>query len=46
MFGATGVLIEETFHWLDSLVEDDTPGDEGELARHLIFGVTPNGDEL
>jgi len=46
MFGATGVLIEETFHWLDSLVGDDTPGDEGELARHLIFGVTPNGEEL
>jgi len=46
MFGATGVLIEETFHWLDSLVGDDTPGDEGELARHLIFGVTPSGEEL
>jgi len=46
MFGATGVLIEETFHWLDSLVGDDTPGDEGELARHLAFGVTPNGADL
>ena len=46
MFGATGVLIEETFHWLDSLVGDDAPGDEGELARHLIFGVTPDAEEL
>ena len=46
IFGATGVLIEETFHWLDSLVGDDTPGDEGELARHLIFGVAPSGEEL
>jgi hypothetical protein len=46
MFGATGVLIEETFHWLDSLVGDDTPGDEGELARHLAFGVTPNEADL
>jgi serine protease len=46
MFGATGVLIEETFHWLDSLVGDDTPGDEGELARYLAFGVTPNEADL
>ncbi|WAS05959.1 pre-peptidase C-terminal domain-containing protein [Gloeomargaritales cyanobacterium VI4D9] len=46
MFGATGVLIEETFHWLDSLVGDDTPGDEGELARHLAFGVNPNEADL
>jgi hypothetical protein len=46
MFGATGVLIEETFHWLDSLVGDDTPGDEGELARYLAFGVTPSGADL
>ncbi|MEN9234439.1 MAG: PPC domain-containing protein, partial [Gloeomargarita sp. DG02_1_bins_92] len=44
--GATGVLIEETFHWLDSLVGEDTPGDEGELARHLIFGSTLDAEEL
>ncbi|MCS6782792.1 MAG: hypothetical protein NZ482_06395, partial [Gloeomargarita sp. SKYG98] len=46
LLGATGVLIEETFHWLDSLVGADTPGDEGELARQLMAGVTPDAQEL
>jgi hypothetical protein len=33
------VVVEETFHWLDDRVGTDTKGDEGELARNLIFGV-------
>jgi subtilisin family serine protease len=46
VFGAAGVLVEETFHFLDSLVGSDTVGDEGEYAKDLIFGVTLNDSEL
>jgi hypothetical protein len=38
LFGTAGVLVEETFHWLDDRVGVDTQGDEGELARNLLFG--------
>ena len=41
-----GVLVEETFHWLDDRVGVDTAGDEGELARNLVFGTTPSSAEL
>ncbi|PZV17778.1 MAG: hypothetical protein DCF20_05260 [Pseudanabaena sp.] len=44
--GAAGVLVEETFHWLDDRVGEDTKGDEGEFARNLIFGLSLSGDEL
>ncbi|MFH7242842.1 MAG: FG-GAP-like repeat-containing protein [Spirulina sp.] len=36
--GGVQVLIEEVFHWLDDQTGTDTLGDEGELARTLIFG--------
>ncbi|MCX5961609.1 MAG: PPC domain-containing protein, partial [Cyanobacteria bacterium] len=44
--GAAGVLVEETFHWLDDLVGADTRGDEGELASNLIFGQSLSASEL
>jgi len=46
VLGAAGVLIEETFHWLDDRVGTDTQGDEGELAKDLIFGVSLSASEL
>lgn len=46
LFGAVGVLVEETFHWLDDRVGDDTAGDEGELARNLVFGANLSSNEL
>ena len=46
VFGAAGVLVEETFHFLDSLVGSDTEGDEGEYAKDLIFGVSLSDSEL
>ncbi|WP_413176237.1 pre-peptidase C-terminal domain-containing protein [Anabaena azotica] len=44
--GGVGVLVEETFHWLDNRVGTDTPGDEGELARNSVFGVHLSNAEL
>jgi subtilisin family serine protease len=44
--GAAGVLVEETFHWLDDRVGADTAGDEGELARNLLFGDPLSDSEL
>jgi subtilase family serine protease len=46
LFGAAGVLVEETFHWLDDRVGVDTQGDEGELARNLLFGSDLSPTEL
>jgi hypothetical protein len=46
MLGAAGVLVEEAFHWLDDRVGTDTLGDEGELARNLVFGVQLSANEL
>jgi len=46
VLGAAGVLVEETFHWLDDRVGTDTQGDEGELAKDLIFGVSLSASEL
>jgi subtilisin family serine protease len=46
VFGAAGVLVEETFHFLDSLVGSDTVGDEGEYAKNLIFAVPLSDSEL
>jgi hypothetical protein len=46
LFGAVGVLVEETFHWLDDRVGNDTAGDEGELARNLVFGANLSSNEL
>ncbi|MCY7332527.1 MAG: pre-peptidase C-terminal domain-containing protein [Pseudanabaena sp. CAN_BIN31] len=46
VFGVAGVLVEETFHWLDDRVGTDTKGDEGELAKDLLFGRIPNASEL
>ena len=43
---AAGVLIEETFHWLDDLVGTDTQGDEGELGKMLVFGAPMSNAEL
>lgn len=44
--GAAGVLTEELFHWLDDKVGVDTKGDEGELARMLVFGAPMSIAEL
>ena len=46
LFGAVGVLVEETFHWLDARVGNDTAGDEVELARNLIFDSNLSVAEL
>jgi hypothetical protein len=46
LFGAAGVLVEETFHWLDDRVGGDTQGDEGELAKNLLFGSDLSASEL
>jgi hypothetical protein len=46
MLGAAGVLVEESFHWLDAHVGADSKGDEGELARNLVFGVQLSAFEL
>ncbi len=46
VLGAAGVLVEETFHWLDDRVGTDTQGDEGELAKDLVFGVSLSSSEL
>jgi len=46
VLGAAGVLTEETFHWLDDRVGTDTQGDEGELAKDLLFGVSLSDSEL
>ena len=46
VLGAAGVLTEETFHWLDDHVGTDTQGDEGELARGLLFDVSLSDSEL
>ena len=46
LLGAAGVLVEETFHWLDDRVGEDTKGDEGELAKNLIFGVNLTPDQI
>jgi Ca2+-binding RTX toxin-like protein len=46
VLGAAGVLTEEAFHWLDDRVGKDTQGDEGELAKNLLFGVKPSDSEL
>ena len=43
---AIGVLVEETFHWLDDRVGTDTKGDEGELARVLVLGESVSNAEL
>ena len=40
------MLVEETFHWLDDRVGTDTQGDEGELAKDLLFGVSLSDSEL
>ncbi|PZU97791.1 MAG: hypothetical protein DCE90_06845 [Pseudanabaena sp.] len=45
IFGAVGVLVEETFHWLDDRVGVDIQGDEGELAKNLLFGVNLSSSE-
>ena len=45
LLGVVGVLVEETFHWLDDRVGNDTDGDEGELARNLIFDSNLSGAE-
>jgi predicted chitinase len=45
-FGAAGVLSEETFHWLDDRVGTDTAGDEGELAKELLFGSTLSVEDI
>ena len=44
--GAAGVLVEETFHWLDDRTGTDTAGDEGELARNLLFDDPLSASEL
>ena len=46
VLGAAGVWTEETFHWLDDRVGVDTKGDEGELARNLLFDVRLSDSEL
>jgi len=46
LLGVVGVLVEETFHWLDDRVGADTAGDEGELAKDLLFGVSLSNSEL
>ncbi|MBD2178768.1 pre-peptidase C-terminal domain-containing protein [Pseudanabaena sp. FACHB-1998] len=46
LFGAVGVLVEETFHWLDDRVGTDTQGDEGELGRNLLFNSNLSSAEL
>ena len=46
VLGAAGVLVEETFHWLDDRVGTDTQGDEGELAKNLLFGISLSSSEL
>ncbi len=46
VLGVAGVLTEETFHWLDDRVGADTQGDEGELAKGLLFRVKLSGSEL
>ena len=46
MLGVAGVLTEETFHWLDDRVGTDTNGDEGELPKDLLFGVSLSDSEL
>jgi len=46
VFGVAGVLVEETFHWLDDRVGTDTQGDEGEFAKDLLFGVNLSNTEL
>ncbi len=46
VLGAAGVLTEETFHWLDDRVGTDTQGDEGEIAKGLLFGVSLSDSEL
>ncbi len=46
VLGLAGVLTEETFHWLDDRVGTDTQGDEGELARNIVFGVQLSAAEL
>jgi len=46
VLGVAGVLTEETFHWLDDRVGTDTQGDEGELAKDLLFGVSLSDSEL
>ena len=46
LFGVVGVLVEETFHWIDDSVGNDTEGDEGELARNLVFSVNQSTAEL
>jgi Ca2+-binding RTX toxin-like protein len=46
VLGAVGVLTEETFHWLDDRVGTDTQGDEGEIAKDLLFGVSLSDSEL
>jgi len=46
VLGAVGVLVEETFHWLDDRVGVDTQGDEGELGKMLVFGAPMSSTEL
>ncbi len=46
VLGAVGVLVEETFHWLDDRVGADTQGDEGELGKMLVFGAPMSNAEL
>ena len=46
VLGAVGVFTEEAFHWLDDRVGKDTQGDEGELAKNLLFDVKLSDSEL